>query len=317
MFGGAHAPRVQFPAPSLETWGNVFDGVPNPTAGGTVLPISELRNGSTKSTPEQGPGTRLGRFYLLAVCRNKSKLDSPDKLKIAHILTCQMSNNNPIDLADPKEPTKSNNPPNPPHIPPAEHRPENQNPSQETWKELAIWKKFERVFKVLEAVGIAAGIAVLLVLVGQYEEMKTSRMEDERAWVFTRGIARESFNGIQQESNSATFKIEIKNSGKTPALNFRSVIGYDNQTNDIGKIDTLDTNDFMVLPPDVSVYEFLPVSVKKGDSLWVVGINRYDDIFGKHHWSTFCWKVEGDKFDIFAGTPFHNTCDDALTNQTN
>ena len=211
-----------------------------------------------------------------------------------------------MDFADPREPPKSKNPPNTPHIPPAEHRPENPNPSQETWKELTIWKKFERVFKVLEAVGIASGFVVLLVLVGQYEEMKTSRMEDERAWVFTRGIARESFSGVQQESNSATFKIEIKNSGKTPALNFRSVIGYDNQTNDIGKIDTLDTNDFMVLPPDASVYEFLPVSVKKGDSLWVVGINRYDDIFGKQHWSTFCWKVEGDRFDIFAGTPFHN-----------
>ena len=40
--GGAHAPRVQFPAPSLETSGNAFDEASNTTAGAAVLPIPNV-----------------------------------------------------------------------------------------------------------------------------------------------------------------------------------------------------------------------------------------------------------------------------------
>jgi len=164
----------------------------------------------------------------------------------------------------------------------------------------------------VEIFGIIGGLIGLLFLILQYLETHKDFIADQRAWIFTTEIKADTNNN---NGNSA-FRIEIKNSGKTPALNFRTAVGYADDIKDVPKIDVLDTNDFSVLAPDAIIITILPINnkeieaVKHGASLWVCGINRYDDVFGSHHWSTFCWKV-GTDLTTFYGTPVHNSCDDA------
>jgi hypothetical protein len=186
-----------------------------------------------------------------------------------------------------------------------EHEPATGNGQKHPCCNWQIWR--EGIFKLLEA---AAFIAIIFT----FWEMRETRIEDERAFVFATGAIRQS-ETVTASTNivTLTFSVEIKNSGKTPAFNFRSVIGSNNQTNDIPQIDTYDTNDFMVLAPGAPADAILKVNVKVGEPLWIYGINRYDDIFGNHHWSTYCWQV-GEDFRTFYGTPYHNSSDDVKTN---
>src|ERR1700723_1695085 len=137
-----------------------------------------------------------------------------------HPFDSESGHNKPIQNAPTaigkEQDTNRENPPNPPSVPPAEHRPENKKYPKETWKDLTKWEKFERVFKVLEGIGIVAGIVVLIfifkqwktmqaqtitmqeqwqamtnqttIMQGQLEEMRTNRHLDERAWVLATGV---------------------------------------------------------------------------------------------------------------------------------
>lgn len=149
----------------------------------------------------------------------------------------------------------------------------------------------------------------------EFKSAQTNMILDQRAFVFATGVTRQSLRGTTS-TNYLIFNVEVKNSGKTPAFNFRITTGFDNQTSDFYKIDTMDTNDFMVLAPNAFTIVPLEAVVKNGEPLWIGGTIRYDDIFRHHHWSTFCWKV-GDNFQEFYGTSFHNSSDDIETNQTN
>jgi hypothetical protein len=54
----------------------------------------------------------------------------------------------------------------------AEDRPENKKNPKETWKDLTKWERFERVFKVLEGIGVVAGFLVLIFLFCQLKTMQ-------------------------------------------------------------------------------------------------------------------------------------------------
>jgi hypothetical protein len=262
-----------------------------------------------------------------------------------------MSHNNPIDAADPEEQPQPENPENPPPVPPAERRPENQNQPKETWKDLTKWGKFERVFKVLEVVGIAAGFAVLLVLVGQYcemvkatkvtegqlkamqsqsdvmqgqlNEMRRTRILDERAWVapIQSGLIISPIG----DSGSTFVQIQYKNTGKTPAVNAVCIFGSTTNFDDIGKNEGYPTNssNFGMIPPDVishsdigAINGFTVQDIKGGMTYYIFGKIWYDDIFGNRHWTTFSYLIETNFTEYFS-TAIHNSCDDAETNQTN
>lgn len=85
---------------------------------------------------------------------------------------CDSSGDEPIESGHESDKAKPKSAPNPPCVPPAEHSPENCEKPKETWKDLTKWEKFERCFKVGEAIGIAAGFIVLIVVCKQLKAMQ-------------------------------------------------------------------------------------------------------------------------------------------------
>lgn len=203
------------------------------------------------------------------------------------------------------------------------------------WCEIGIF--------VAEIVGII-GLAIYCWL--NWKEWKTFDSErqtmqdemrnDERAWVAVRqaAIRGNIFPNI-------AFEIMFKNTGKTPAINLSVFMSQSTSTNSIPKTDkpaypanVLENSQFPgLLAPDaeqtISVGSlFLGMGTPDEQSIsrgtkpyYVYGTIWYDDIFGKHHWSQFCYAIrvtpDADSAAEFLPINIHNTCDDAQTNQSN
>lgn len=180
------------------------------------------------------------------------------------------------------------------------------------------WKIMcEFIFKICE---LAAFIAIIFTFL----EMRKTRILDERAWVTPFDITTVT-NNIQSNP-SFFFKLLYKNTGKTPALNVNTWIAQSGSLDDIPtnhEGDPKSPNTGMLLVPDGighSTTTFHPLSesevqaIKRGNGFYIWGITYYDDIFGKHHWTQFCF------FPFLDGTgfgtpPIHNACDDADNNK--
>lgn len=170
----------------------------------------------------------------------------------------------------------------------------------------------------LEKIGLVVGIVAALVICGQYWEMiKTNRemrqafVADNRAWVTPFEMIVEE---NPKDTNFVHLKLMFKNTGQTPALNIsiaQSTGFPDSKTNTPPAIP-----DAMMLGPGVAT--FIPVynvpremaKVVPGNvPFCIFGRIAYDDIFGNHHWTEFCWGSEGPV--AYQNWPGRNTCDDA------
>ncbi len=148
---------------------------------------------------------------------------------------------------------------------------------------------------------------------GQLAEMKKARISDERAWVAISDIVVGPI-----EDGFVKFIANYKNTGKTPAINTQIKIVSHWDIKEIAAKDS---------PPSPQVsagltapggtgfsYIKLPVNAfKSAGGFYLYGTVWYDDIFGKQHWSQFCYTVTcSTNFSIEAGpAAIHNSCDDA------
>ncbi len=240
---------------------------------------------------------------------------------------------------------KSENPPNPPSFPPAKQAPANDGDSGHEHKKLTKWERFERWIRVAEFAAFIAAIltAVFIgyqwhemvksskiagrqldVMQRQLDEMKTARELDERAWVMAYDYE------PQYTSNGFFVRVSFKNTGKTPAIECEGHIFW--QTNR-DKIPTFDIrppppeNRSLLAPDeggiiDSAMFSFQDMAgiVNGSKPIFYYGTIWYDDIFGNHHWSQFCWifgpSLQSGFLKAYSLT-VHNSCDDAKTKQTN
>jgi hypothetical protein len=196
------------------------------------------------------------------------------------------------------------------------------------------WKEW------FEIAGIIAGIAVAVLIYLQYREMtkttrvaigqmnvmqgqldeaKRTRVLDERAWVTLYSLER------VEAGTDMYFRVNVKNSGKTPAVGTTIWLGATpdinfakrfNPTNiieksimlspgDTGTLDTASRPVPIILIPPMQFFKI---------HMYVYGEIKYKDIFGNTHWTRFCREAVGD-FDSFTGTTVGDSCDDFDTNQ--
>jgi len=217
----------------------------------------------------------------------------------------------------------------PPQIGDKNPEADKENPFKKLQIHVREWKETYEFF------GFIAGVAVLLVLVGQYgemvettkamkgqsdimrrqlEEMKHDSTLDERAWVVPFEMTAEKSATF---TNGFYFKLMFKNTGKTPALNVSEshdfAVGISGvPTND----PPIQTNSMLLAPDGISFIKSSVIdagtveAIRNGDlPEFIYGKIVYDDIFGKHHWTQFCWSIESDL--ICRPAAIHNSCDDA------
>jgi hypothetical protein len=177
---------------------------------------------------------------------------------------------------------------------------------------------------VLEFLGI---IGLTIYCVYTYKEFKTfdserQIMEQEfkdgrlnfqaaqRAWLATYEVK------LITNNSAISFTVNFKNTGETPAINVKIVFLQSPE---------ITTNEWLNLPPPTprgfvppqGIYSLtsptfgqeLVKYMQSGEPYYLYGEIWYDDIFGRHHWSQFCYMTTG-RFDVIEG-PYHNSCDDS------
>jgi hypothetical protein len=189
----------------------------------------------------------------------------------------------------------------------------------------------EEIKFFLEAVGFIVAVIVALVFGGQLFIMRAQLtqghndfMQDERAWVIPSDAQVINF---EEGGDYRRFVISYKNTGKTPALYVTGQTLWATNISEIHKTDefpkSLETSGLFA-PESTNhsdstlIHESIIQEIKTGSVFYVYGTVWYDDIFGRHHWSQYCFRVFviGNFFQ-FKTTNFHNSCDDAETNKTN
>jgi hypothetical protein len=206
------------------------------------------------------------------------------------------------------------------NLPPAINSQSDRNKKCKHFKEeIKFW---------FEIFGLVAGLIVAYLIFLQFKEMQQTRILDERAWV----AVREGVVGYTDESSHLTdFKFIFKNTGKTPAIN---VSVWFNQT---VFLDTIPKIDKRIIPPipfgSLGSYQFSGLlapdaegsistsneplgsssvqNINSGMPYYIYGTIWYDDIFGKHHWSQFCYQIILSPHAGFLPIGNHNSCDDA------
>ncbi len=233
---------------------------------------------------------------------------------------------------------ESKNPPNPPSVPTAENRPPHKTNPEPNKEKVTKWEIFERCIRVAEFVAFIAAIATavfigyqwhemvksskiaegqLRVMQGQLDEMKRTRISDERAWITANAI------GMEVNGTNVSFKVSFKNTGKTPAMNATIWIAGSPNIHIITDFNPPSQSEtYGILTPDSSVeFSTMPISINSfrspnnGSHWYVGGIVRYKDIFNFAHWTRFCSETT-DYGKSFGGTPYGNSCDDVETNQS-
>lgn len=196
------------------------------------------------------------------------------------------------------------------------------------WK----WNCFLKLAKIFEVVAFISAAITVWVIYLQFQQERRSSQLDERAWVFAYKADCRTNTTIPE---TFTFKVYIKNTGKTPALNVRTYIEMDAVTN-TGSITNMDderrASRAGVIAPDATIFsspggyskgvileDAFNQYISTGCKVYIFGTIWYDDIFGHNHWSQYCVQVVPSEksIDQFEQAEFHNSCDDAQTNQTN
>jgi hypothetical protein len=183
------------------------------------------------------------------------------------------------------------------------------------------WRELNNIFKqwkpTLEVIGIVLAIIVAVLIYLQYREMQLTRIMDERAWVAISDVKCSQMNTIEE------FDLTYKNTGKTPAINTQIQVISTGFLKDIPKKDAMPNPQLSsaLVAPDGTGFTDIkqPVlAVEAVGTFYLYGTIWYDDIFGKHHWSQFCFYVRCDTNTIVMGpAAFHFTCDDTENGQNN
>jgi len=162
----------------------------------------------------------------------------------------------------------------------------------------------------------------------QIKEMQKDRNLDERAWV---GVTQTVLENSQQNSSNDDFRVEFKNTGRTPATDVCVwiVAGTFIFTNN-WDITSNRTDWFRysgMLAPDATgsinttayAIDYREVSAIQNQGLpyYVYGKIWYRDIFKVSHWTEFCFQIVWNP--NFSALPItsHNTCDETQTNEPN
>lgn|SRR5665213_1382385 len=154
----------------------------------------------------------------------------------------------------------------------------------------------------------------------QLNETKQARILDERAWISISNMT----NLLPEANATNVIQASFNNTGKTPAIKVEAVMDWTTDMKTIPKEDGIPNPRIvsgLYQPGGVQFARTKPIpasvfqSVKIGGPLYIFGTVWYDDIFGKHHWSQFCYLISPDL--TLSAASFHNSCDDVETNQTN
>jgi hypothetical protein len=181
-----------------------------------------------------------------------------------------------------------------------------QADSEKHYSDLTPWGKFERWIRFGEFLAFVAAIVgacfigrqlhlardQLNAAQGQLEEMKRTRELDERAWI----SPYLTDNNMIFTTNGLRFRIDIKNSGKTPAILTSFWDGQSDNTNDIPSgIDPDGTSFSMFVSPNDESVRLFTTSVP------IKGLNA---IANKTPWYVFGSVIYRDAFAIDIGLNF-------------
>jgi hypothetical protein len=186
--------------------------------------------------------------------------------------------------------------------------------SKETWRFIA-----EIITLLCFVPYVAFTYKQLRVNEAQLESFKQSVMDDRRAWI----VMQNDFTTFQEkEGNVISFN--VKNIGKTPAINPNNVIGY---TTDIKQIPKQDyplkgTTTVGYIAPGQSIGCGTPAFTSdviawfaQGHPIYIYGTYWYEDIFRNHHWFQFAFRGQvnsaSPQHSLFFKIDIHNSCDDA------
>ena len=144
---------------------------------------------------------------------------------------------------------------------------------------------------------------------------------DERAWVAPFQVIEEH---PLKDTNWVVFKLEFKNTGKTPALNISE---WHKTATSLGEVAISKapelpstTNSMMLAPDGVSFIKVETVgygasnAIHNGMPVFIYGRIIYEDIFGNRHWTDFCWVC--DSLLNWKPAAIRNSCDDAKNTST-
>jgi hypothetical protein len=140
----------------------------------------------------------------------------------------------------------------------------------------------------------------------QRKEMQSASRLDQRAWI---GV--NSISGIPELGKPLTISVFFKNTGKTPAkrIQIASIIeGIPNDKTPNFPIENSATRTGQgIAAPQAEVFSVnkfahgqnLDKTIIQGITagtyhIYVHGICEYDDIFDRHHWVTFCFRLRND-----------------------
>jgi hypothetical protein len=157
-----------------------------------------------------------------------------------------------------------------------------------------------------EITGFIAGIILLAINICQLYEVHQTRIIDERAWV-TPYIT--DNNLIIFTNGQVEVRIDVKNSGRTPAILTGFGIKAFEDTNDFPTIDKVNKISMIASPNADNIRLFSGIPTKEiqdlisKNSFYIYGVITYQDIFKQDHWTEFCWSVVGGDFNA---APFHN-----------
>ena len=215
-------------------------------------------------------------------------------------------------------------------IPPA---PPGKIPTQEQQQEKkGFFEKYKHEMEFLGIVGLAFYCIVnwlewrtfdseRLIMENEFRESQKNSIESERAWVLVNGQIEVT---ISEKNDTARIVVTYKNTGKTPAIKVQSVTIWTDDAKTIPTKDGIPSNPAcagLLAPGQTGFSETTPFPIQivndiaTGKTIYVYGTTWYDDIFGGHHWSQFCYRVERDamnsKLIDFRPLTIHNSCDAA------
>lgn len=214
-------------------------------------------------------------------------------------------------------------PPNTPPTPPQGEHADNgkNNPPQRTWNAIKL------ITLIVEICGLLGLLWYCLLTRGELKvfdserlTMEKSQIQDERAWVFQTDVIQD----ISDKNDSAALTVFYKNTGKTPALNVQAEVVWTIDPNKIPEKDAMpskivstglcapqESNRIQTLPP-IPAYVMANIA---STPIYIYGTIWYDDVFGGHHWSQFCFRTDRSPINMSViqlnHPAIHNSCDDA------
>jgi hypothetical protein len=239
------------------------------------------------------------------------------------------------------------NPPTPPSERPAEEKQKEKKGVFEKWKyEIEFagllglifycyvnwreWQTFDSERVTMESEFKASQVAISneqYIAESQLREMQKATIIDERAWL---GIVHyEVESNISGHPTGISFEPEIRNTGKTPALNViigqtavhdRKAIPRFDQTppSDLPYIGSIPAGDSVIGALSSVGIIHDNFDIRKESPFYLYGTVWYDDVFGGHHWTQYRVQVvQGITNLWFLDIQNGNSCDNADENGKN